>query len=92
MAYTVLRTKAGNAFLRDHRPLSPTERVTLTAHLLDDLRDDGDHLRQAGVRIGPDHFWYEVAIGDKPRVFRFAVTDAFAAFGVLLVVFGEEIT
>jgi hypothetical protein len=45
-----------------------------------------------GERVDADHFWYSLILHVQPaRAFRFLVRDESAVYGVLEVVYAEEL-
>jgi hypothetical protein len=86
-------------YLRSGTGLSRSGRVMLFSALHLDLRHGGDALREDSSRRHPsvpDCFWYDFSLRDddgdgRIHTFRFLVNDAPARFGVLALVYVEEV-
>jgi hypothetical protein len=93
VAYTVLPSPSVKTFLRDLKGLSREARLKLVTSLLDPLREDGDCFCRHGERVDADHFWHSLILHVQPaRAFRFLVRDECAVYGVLEIVYAEEVT
>jgi hypothetical protein len=92
VAYTVLRTNPVIDFVRNLKDLSKEDRLQLHRQVFDALREHGDVFRELGERTPGGEFWHGVILHRQPpRAFRFLVNDTAAVYGILQVVYGEEI-
>jgi hypothetical protein len=84
-------------YLRSREGLSRQERIRLFTNLDENLRERGDFLRNDAERRlapGSEYFWFVLIFqGDDGRLrqFRFVVSDAAAQYGVLRIVFVDEV-
>lgn len=93
MAFSLDIRPAVKDFVRDHPALSRHGRVAVYANLHGGLAACDPAAFQR-VAPGSAHFWYEALLRDTGtgafHNFRFAVSDADAAYGVLHVDYAEE--
>lgn len=95
MAYSLELLPAVREFLFSCPELSRMDRVRLFENL-NSVRDHGDQYREdATRRLSPDseHFSFDIILRTESgafRQFRFVVSDASAAFGLLRVVYADE--
>jgi len=84
-------------FIRDHPSLRRAQRVAIFAQLHGDLAVNAEHyLNDPKRRVvpGSSYFWYRAVArgpGDEVRIFRFAVNDEAARFGVLSLDYVDEL-
>ncbi len=97
MAFSLLFHEAGaRDYLLNHPRLGREDKVRVF-NLLNELRESGDTYRaDPQRRLGPDspYFRHDVFFRDSAGVMRgfwFVVSDASAVYGVLHVVYADEI-
>lgn len=84
-------------YLRSREELSRQERIRLFTNLDENLRERGDFFRNdAERRLAPGsvYFWFVLIFQSddgRLRQFRFVVSDAAAQYGVLRIVFVDEV-
>ena len=84
-------------YLRSREGLSRQDRIRLFTNLDENRRDRGDFFRNDPERWlapGSEYFWLVLIFqGDGGRLpqFRFVVSDAAAQYGVLRIVFVDEV-
>lgn len=84
-------------YIRSREDLSRQERIRLFTNLDKNLRERGEFFRNDPERrlaLGSDYFWFVLIFqgdGGRLRQFRFVVNDAAAQYGILRVVFVDEV-
>jgi hypothetical protein len=97
VSYSLQYREEVKLHLRSRERLSRQERIRLFSNLDNNLRELGDILRadlERRLAPGSEYFWVVLLFqGDEERLrqFRFVVSDAAAQYGVLRIVYVDEV-